>query len=123
MDDGEPNHYFDDPKVLFCQRYFEAINLVYEDFKHRFWYKYGMPKAASFENVSLKVENSTDVSEEYQEHLHLYSINIDIERFLVQLRMLCDRKQIYNDNNPTTPIKEITNLRTLCEMLNNLSFS
>ena len=30
---------------------------------------------------------------------------------------------MYNENNPTTPVKEITNLRTLCEIFNNLSFS
>ena len=48
-----------------------------------------------------------------EQHLQLYSIDIIIEHFLVQLKMLRDLKRVYNENNPSTPIKEITSLRAL----------
>ena len=82
MDDGEPNHEFKDPKALFHQQYFEAIDFgFYEDLKHRFQQESGMPVAATLENILLKAANG-DVSEEYQHHLHLYSKDINIEQFL-----------------------------------------
>ena len=35
LDDGEPNHHFEDPKTFFQQQYFEAIDFVYGDLKYR----------------------------------------------------------------------------------------
>lgn len=76
LDDGQPNHQFDDPKALFRQQYFEAIDFVHEDLKHRFQQECGMPVAATLENILLKSANGiiNDVSEEYQQHLRLILI-------------------------------------------------
>ena len=124
LDDGEPNHHFEDPKTFFQQQYVEAIDFVYGDLKYRFQQERGMPMEAALQNILLMAANGNDdISEECEQHLQLYSMDINIEHLLVQLKILRDLKRVYNENNPSTPIKEITSLHTLCEIFNNLSFS
>ena len=73
--------------------------------------------AAALENILLKAANGNhDISDECKQHLQLYSMDINIEHFLVQLKMLRDLKRVYDENNSSTPIKEITSLRTHCEI-------
>lgn len=115
LDDGEPNYQFHDPKSLFRQKYFEAIDLVYNDLKHHFHQERGMPVAAALETLLLNAANGSNDGNESLEQLILYSMDINIEQLLVQLRMLGDLKRMYNDKNPTTPLRKITNL---CEVMN-----
>ena len=82
-----------------------------------------MPVVAALETLLLNTANGTIDCNLHPEELNLYSMDINIEQLLVQLRMLADLKRMYNENNPTTPLKEVTSLRTLCEIMNNLSFS
>ena len=81
-----------------------------------------MPVAAALESLLLNAANGIG-SDGYPDQLNLYSVDINIEQFLVQLRMFRDLKRMYNENNPSTPLIDVTSLRTLCEMVNNLSFS
>ena len=70
MDDGEPNHHFEDPKALFRQQYFEAIDTVYGDLKNRFQQERGMPIAAALETLLLQSANAPDdIDEEYKQKL------------------------------------------------------
>lgn len=112
LDDGEPNYQFHDPKSLFRQQYFEAIDLVYSDLKRRFHQERGMPVAAALETLLLNAANGINDGNECLEQLTLYSMDVNIEQLFIQLRMFDDLKRMFNDKNPTTTLRKITNLRT-----------
>ena len=53
------------------------------------------------------VNGNDDIVRSVQQYLQLYSMDINTEHFLFQLKML-DLKQVDNENNPSIPIKDIT---------------
>ena len=55
--------------------------------------------------------------------LQLYEKDVDIKQLIAQLRMLPDLLRVYNEKNPHTSIKKVTNLRTLCDVMNDVSCS
>ena len=55
--------------------------------------------------------------------LQLYEKDVDIKQLIAQLRMLPDLLRVYNEKNPQTSIKKDTNLRTLCDVMNDVSCS
>jgi len=53
----------------------------------------------------------------------MYSKDIDLKRLRIQLKMLTELIRTYNEKNPATPIKKVTNLRTLCDIMTDVSSS
>ena len=51
----------------------------------------------------------------------LYAQDIDIPRLIMQLQMLPDLLKTYNEKNPSVRICKVTNLRTICEIMNGVS--
>ena len=47
----------------------------------------------------------------------------DKQRLAIQLRMVSELVSANNERNPACTIKQITNLRTLCEVMNNVTSS
>ena len=76
--------------------------------------------AAAVENTLLSyVNNSGHIPNE----IKLYSKEIDIERLRIQLQMLPKLVRTFNEKNSATAIKKVTNLRTLCKVMSNVSSS
>ena len=124
IDDGEASHRFESPKAYFKQLYFEAIDLCHGELTQRFHQTKlnGMPVAAALEKLLLDAANGTLADTcEISEILTLYAKFIDIPQLTIQLKMIPDLVKAYNDKHP--PIHTMTNVHTLCEILNSLSSS
>ena len=69
-----------------------------------------MPVAAVMEKLLDAAQNVTDLPNE----LDIY----DLDRHLtIQLRTVPELVRAYNERNSASTIKQVTNLRTLCEMM------
>ena len=119
IDDGTPAHVFESPKSYFKKQYFEVFDLVIGQLNHRFHQERGMPVAAVMEKLLLDAAQNVSVTDLPRE-LDIYK-DLDKQRLVIQLRMILVRA--YNERNPATIIRQVTNLRTLCEMMNNVTSS
>ena len=77
-----------------------------------------MPIAAAIENTLLSSANIADGN--VPDEIKLYSKEIDIERLKIQLQMLPELIRTFNEKNPAIAVK---NLRTLCEVMSDVSSS
>ena len=75
-----------------------------------------MSVAAALERTLLQACNDCDSILDIPEEIKLFSKEIDVERLKLQLQMLPDLLRTYNEKNPATVIKRVTNLRTLCDI-------
>ena len=114
-------HRFDDVKVYFRQQYYEALETASGELKRQFQQTRGMPVAVAVEQTLLNSANSGD--DHIPEDLKMYSKDIDIECLRIQLKMLPELIRTYTEKNPATPIKKVTNLRTLCDIMTDVSSS
>ena len=89
----------------------------------RFQQKRGMPIAATLEKLVLYAIQSDMSSEHLPNELKLFEKDMDILQLSAQLHMLPDLLLAYNDKNPQTVIKKVTNLRTVCEIFNDITYS
>ena len=122
VDDGEPGHRYETPKAYFRQQYFELLDLVHDELNRRFQQKNGIPVAASIEKLLLEAANGTlSDSCDISEQLKLYAKNVDIPHLKTEFQMLPDLVKTYNENNRV--ICRVTNVRTLGELMNNVSDS
>ena len=60
---------------------------------------------------------------DHENELKLYEKDIDILRLSAQLSMVPDLLLAYNDKNPQTAIKKVTNPRTVSEIFNDITYS
>ena len=79
------------------------------------------------ERVLLNASNGTPISDskELPGEFLLYDKDIDLNRLKMQLQMLPDLIRARNamPYSSHVPIKVVTNLRTLCDIMNELSVS
>lgn len=75
---------------------------------------------AALEGMLLNAvrSNPTDDLTALPSELEMYNKDIDKQRLFVELKMLPDLVCTYNEQNPVTAIKQLTNLRTLCDIMN-----
>jgi len=80
-----------------------------------------MPVAEVIERVLLDAANGT-FSGELPQELQMYKNDIDLTRLKVQLQMMPDLIRTRNQL-PTNlvPIKKVTNVRTICDVMNDVS--
>ena len=121
IDDGAPAHVFDSPKSYFKKQYFEVLELVSGELKHLFQQEGGMPVAAVMEKLLLDAAQNIGVTDLPSE-LDVYK-DLDKQRLTIQLRIVPELVRAYNERNPASTIKQVTNLRTLCEMMNDVASS
>ena len=121
IDGGASPHVFDSPKSYFKKQYFEVLDVVGGELKRRFQQERGMPVAAVMEKTLLDAAQNMH-EEELPSELDMYK-DIDKQCLQVQLRMLPELMRTYNERNPATTIKQITNLKTLCEVMNDVTSS
>ena len=120
-------HLFPDPASVFRKQYFEVLDLFINKLKHRFQQKRGLPTVSAIERVLLNASNGTPISdsEELSGEFLLYDKDINLPRLKIQLQMLPDLIRARNamPSSSHVPIKAVTNLRTLCDIMNELSVS
>ena len=121
LDSGATPHIFDNPKFYFRKHYFEVLDIISGELKHRFQQERGMPVAAALEKTLLDAaQNCFDA---LPSEIEMYNKDIDKQRLAIQLKMLPDLVRTYNERNPVTAIKKVTTLRTLCEIMNDVTSS
>ena len=115
IDDGAPSHQPMTPKDMYRQKYFEALDIVSEEIKRRFDQR-DIKIVVEMEQLLLDSANGVDTT--IPESIKtMYRSDLDIERLSVHLRMLPDAVKQYN-NTSSLPIKKVTSIRTLCDVLN-----
>jgi len=100
-----------------------VLDLMIHELKRRFQQERGMPVAEVIERVLLDAANGT-FSGELPQELQMYKNDIDLTRVKVQLQMMPDLIRTRNQL-PTNlvPIKKVTNVRTICDVMNDVSVS
>lgn len=124
-DNSAQSYEFTDPASYFQKKYYETLNLLISELKRRFEQKRGLPIVALIEKVLLSAANGQLASSDaLSDELKVYENDINLPRLSIQLQMLPDLIRTRNRMGTTAiPIKEVTNLRTLCDIINELSIS
>ena len=122
---GETAHTFNSPELYFRQQYFEVLDIVGVNSRTGFNRKGGMPVAAALEKVLLDAvtTQTTLTDDSLPSVMGMYSKDINIPHLAIQLKMLPDLVRAFNENNPATAIKNVTTLRTLCDIINGMPSS
>ena len=113
---GTASHDFDTAQSYFRKQYFEVLELLINELKR------GLPDVAAIEKMLLDAANGS--AEQVSNDLQIYKNDLDLVRLQTQLHMLPDLIRIRN-MMPTcdVPITRVTNIRTLCEVINEVSMS
>ena len=106
--------------VLIYSLYYEALETASGELNCCFQPTTGMPVAAA---VEATLFNSASGADGHIPGIKLYSKEIDIERLRIQLQMLPELIRTFNEKNSATAVKKVTNLRTLCEVMSDVSSS
>ena len=122
IEDGESNHRFDTTEAYFHQQYYEALDLLKNELINRFQQPRGLPVAASIEKVLLDATHGV-VSDELPDELQVYAKDIDLSHLKIQLQMFPDLLKAYNTAHQPTAIHNVTNLNTLCQVMNDVNSS
>ena len=117
IDDGEAPVLFSDPKSYFKQQYFEILDLLVNELKRRFQQKRGLPVMSVLEKTLLDSANGKFCALELPEEFDIYNSDLDLSRLKIQLTMLPDLITTHN-TNCKVPIKKVTNVRTICDIIN-----
>ena len=121
--EGASGHAFTTPDSYFRQQYYEVIDLLSSELKRRFQQKRGVPIAAMIENVLIHATNQTDIGDLPAE-IKMYENDVDLIKLKIQLQMLPDLLRTRNTKIPNCiPIKRVTNVQTLCDVMNEVSMS
>lgn len=98
-------------------RYFELLDIVCNEISKRFDHK-DFSLVADFEQAILLAGNGQEVviPEDIKE---LYKDDLNIARLTTHLQMLPDIIKSYGESTGT-PIKNITNVRTVCQAINKI---
>lgn len=111
LDNGQEPHRFQSPKDLHRQEFFEALELVDNQLERRFEQE-DFQVVCDLENMLLKAANGT-LSSIPETITKTYSADINKSRLECQLKMFADVIAASTDN-----IKEVTSIRTICDVLN-----
>lgn len=123
-DDGSSSHQFSTLKYYFRRQYYEVLDLIVSELKMQFQHERGMPVAAMIEKVIVDAANGTSESVDLPKELQLYEKDLDLARLKVQLQMVPDLITTRNKKLPNmVPITKMTNLRALCDAMNEVSMS
>ena len=83
----------------------------------------GMPVAAAIQKLLLDAANGTLEDSKVPEVLTLYTKFLDIPHLSIEFKMIPDLVTIKAYNEENQPICRVTNVRTICEILNSVSSS
>ena len=112
LDEGAPGHCFRSPKEFHCQQYFEVLSLVHQELARRFDQK-SFSLLQDIEKLLLRAANRNPFVIE-ETISDIYTDNLDFECLGLQLKMLPD---LIKCSNATAPVKQVTKLDPLCNVL------
>ena len=122
--EGAAGHAFSSPESYFRKEYFEVLDMLANKLKRRFQQKNGLPMAAMIETLLVTAANSTSIDLEIPKELHLYENDVDLSKLKTQVQMLPDLVRTRNVKVPNCiPIKSEINVRTICEIMNEINIS
>ena len=110
----------------FERKYFEVLDLLNNELKRRFQQERGMPVAQTIEKLLIDHANGTQTDESLPKELDIYKSDLDFVKLKFQLKMLPDLVKTQNQqeaNSIMIPITRVTNVRTVAEILNQVSIS
>ena len=120
LDGGSISHQFNSPKEYFRKQYFEVLDLLINELQRRFQQERGMPMAVLIEKLLLEYSNASSSSKSLPTELDIYKNDIDLSKLNFQLQMLPDLIKSRNQQVSNSPIKEVTNVKTIATMMNEL---
>ena len=92
------------------------------ELKRRFQQKRGLPVAAVIEKTMLAAAGGS--LEQVPDDFQIYKNDLDLARLQIQLQMLPDLIRTRNMKlSNDIPIRKVTNVRTLCEVMNEVPMS
>lgn len=112
LDDGAAGHCFSSPKAFHRQQYFEVLDLLHQELLRRFDQK-SFSLLRDVEQLLLRAANANHfvIAETISD---IYAEDLDMERLELQLKMLPD---LVKCSNAAVPIKEVTKIETLCNVM------
>ena len=116
FDDGAPSFHPSTPEDLYRVKYFEALDVVCQEIKTQFGQK-DLEIIAKVESLLLNSANGLALAIP-EDITTMYKADVEIERLGLQLRMLPDVIQQYNASFAGIPIKKVTSVRTIGDVLN-----
>ena len=116
------SHEFATPQSYFRRQYYEALDLVTNELKRRFQQKRRLLVAAVIEKTMLAAAGGS--LEQVPDDFQIYKNDLDLARLQIQLQMLPDLIRTRNMKlSNDIPIRKVTNVRTLCEVMNEVPMS
>lgn len=111
-------------EAFYRKQYYETLlDVVVFELKCRFQQERGIPVAVALERILLDSAQGSFNGTVLPRGFNMYSKDVDRCRLLLQLPTLPDLVRSYNSLNPTTPIAQNTNLRSLCDIMNSVTSS
>ena len=98
--------------------YYEALDTVTTELKHRLCQEHGMPVAAKLEKLLVSAANTTINRE--SDITDIYSKDLDAVHLATQLQIL---PQLLHTCSPQSAVQRITNVRALCDIMNKFTVS
>ena len=113
-------HEYATPEDFYRRQYFEVLDLLINELRRRFQQKRGLPVVAVLEKVLLDSANgeSNLESADFPEEFQLYKSDVDLAKLKTQLLMLPDLIKTRNLKVNSPPIRKVTNVRTICDIMN-----
>ena len=113
IDDGSPSYHPSTPSEMYQQKYFEALDVVCEEINRRFDQK---DLKVVIDTECLLLDSANGITRGIPESItNTYRSDIDKECLPLHLQMLPDAIKQYSVS--TLPIKKVTSVRTLCDVL------
>ena len=122
-DEGSlPHHRFQDPKSYFRQQYFEAMDIACGELERRSLQRRGMPVTTALESILIKDVMEMEVWRTYWVRSIVFQGNqySTAKHSAADAPWPAENLQI---ENPSTPIKSVTSVRTLCDVICDLCSS
>ena len=113
-------HEYATPEDFYRRQYFEVLDLLINELRRRFQQKRGLPVVAVLEKILLDSANGESglESADFPEEFQLYNGDVDLAKLKTQLLMLPDLIKTRNLKYVNSlPIKKVTNVRTICDIM------
>ena len=121
IDSGSEGHSFSLPEEYFRSQYFEALDVVINELECRFDQE-DLKLLKEVENLLIESCNKHAVLPSRQ-LIEFYKSDINFQSLETQLSMLPDFVKTHNElNKKEIPIKRITSVYTICDLMNSSSF-
>ena len=118
IDEGSESFHPQTPKDYFRQQYFEVLDILVNELRRRFKQE-SLTVLHEIEDILISSCNSK-LKNPSDKLIERYQNVVNFERLQPQLSILLELVNTANENN-SFKVKEVTSVRTLCDMMNETS--